>query len=405
MVTFYSHIVKFIFALQLGFTKPQMNHLVTLIHGVILCEGRKTMTQIRRSTNEYRDLSCITRFLKESPWNADHLNHQRTRFITNQIRQLCSDQEEKAVTFLIIDDSQCQKEVSTRHMEGLDFHFSHTEGKSVWSHCVVTSHVVTEHFSFAWDFRPYFRERYCEDHGLSFKSKNDLAVELIQSYPASNDEQVYVLVDSWYTSRKLLDACLQKGFHVIGAFRSNRKLYPAGIGIKANQFAAEYIQSQDLHSVTVDDHTYKIYLYEGQLSDMNHVKVLLSWEDEFDADQTPFCILCTDDDLDLVTIQRYYAVRWKIETGYRYFKDLLGFDQYQLHSCKAIHRYWSIQFMVYNYLEWQRYVWSDRSTMTLGDVVRRIRKEHLGQLVVYVYEQALNEKPLAEVLDTLNIAA
>lgn len=155
----------------------------------------------------------------------------------------------------------------------------------------------------------------------------------------------------------------------------------------------------------MDDHTYKIYLYEGQLSDMNHVKVLLSWEDEFDADQTPFCILCTDDDLDLVTIQRYYAVRWKIETGYRYFKDLLGFDQYQLHSCKAIHRYWSIQFMVYNYLEWQRYVWSDRSTMTLGDVVRRIRKEHLGQLVVYVYEQALNEKPLAEVLDTLNIAA
>lgn len=32
--------------------------------------------------------------------------------------------------------------------------------------------------------------------------------------------------------------------------------------------------------------------------------------------------------------------------------------------------------------------------MTIGDVVRRIRKEHLGQLIVYVYQQALDKKSL-----------
>lgn len=36
--------------------------------------------------------------------------------------------------------------------------------------------------------------------------------------------------------------------------------------------------------------------------------------------------------------------------------------------------------------------------MTIGDVVRRIRKDNLGQIIVYSYEQALAKKPLADVL-------
>ena len=35
-----------------------------------------------------------------------------------------------------------------------------------------------------------------------------------------------------------------------------------------------------------------------------------------------------------------------------------------------------------------------QSEMTLGDVVRRIRDEYFGQVIVYVYQQALEKKPL-----------
>jgi hypothetical protein len=107
-------------------------------------------------------------------------------------------------------------------MERLDFHFSHADGKSIWSHSLVTAHVVTEDYSAAWDFRSYFRKEDCETRGVKFKSKNDLAIELIETYLSSPDEQVYVLIDSWYTSKRLIDTCAEKGFHVIGAFRANR---------------------------------------------------------------------------------------------------------------------------------------------------------------------------------------
>lgn len=50
------------------------------------------------------------------------------------------------------------------------------------------------------------------------------------------------------------------------------------------------------------------------------------------------------------TIQRYYHVRWNIETGYRYFKELLGFDQYQLLSFEVIQRFGAIQYLTQNFL-------------------------------------------------------
>ncbi|GGK02467.1 hypothetical protein GCM10007063_25960 [Lentibacillus kapialis] len=99
-------------------------------------------------------------------------------------------------------------------------------------------------------------------------------------------------------------------------------------------------------------------------------------------------------------------MRWHIGTGYRFFKDLLGFDQYQLLSHKGIERYWCIQFLTYNFLEYQRLEWKQPGIpTTIGDVVRRVRKDYLCRSVVYAYEQALAEKPIADVLKQLKLTA
>jgi len=58
MVTCYSQIDQFILALELQLSKPQMNHLLTFIHGIILTDGCINVAQIRHSTGETRDLSA-----------------------------------------------------------------------------------------------------------------------------------------------------------------------------------------------------------------------------------------------------------------------------------------------------------------------------------------------------------
>lgn len=408
MVTFYSAIVKFLLAMQFQMSKPQFNHLLSFVHGIILCEGRKNVTQFRNKTGKQRHLSSMTNFLNHSPWCVNRFQRRRMQILLEKIQSRRSKKgDQRSLVFFIIDDTSCKKDSSTKRMEGLDYHFAHDDGKSVWSHCIVTAHLVSEDHSFAWDFRSYFRESYCEEHGIIFKSKNELAMEMIQAYPFSDDELVYVLADSWYTSKDLIDSCNAKGFHLIAAVRTNRTIYPAGIKIQISDFASKYIRPSDLRSVTVGKQgPYWIYEYEGPLADTENVKVLLSWENEFDSSKKPFCILCTDKSLDLVTILRYYQVRWNIETGYRYFKELLGFDQYQLQSYNAIKRFWAIQYLTYNFLEIQRLEWSTSDTpVTLGDVVRKIRQDYFGQVIVYVYEQALAQKPLKEVLKFLKLNA
>jgi hypothetical protein len=43
--------------------------------------------------------------------------------------------------------------------------------------------------------------------------------------------------------------------------------------------------------------------------------------------------------------------------------------------------------------------------LTLGEVVYRIRQEYFGQIIVYVYQQALEKKPLFDILKGLKIPA
>jgi SRSO17 transposase len=407
MVTFYLAIVKFIFVLKLELSKPQRKHLISMVHGIILCAGRKNITQIRNAARQDCHLSSMTNFLNHSPWCVNRMQRRRMQFVIETLRKQRAKKGDTCTpVFFIIDDTSCKKDKSTKKMESLDFHYAHDEGKSVWSHCIVTSHIVSRESSYALDFRQYFREEYCKTHDIKFKSKNDLAIEMIQAYEADENESVYVLMDSWYTSKKLIDTCNSKGFHVIAAVRANRIICPKGISIPIDEFSTRFIHKSDLRSVTVENQgKFWVYEYEGSLSDMENVKLLLSWKNDYTPSSKPqACILCTDQSLDLVTIQRFYHVRWNIETGYRYFKELLGFDQYQLLSYVGIERFWAIQFLTYNYLEFQRNEWSKANgSMTLGDVVYRIRQEYFGQIIVNVYLQALEHKPLKEILTLLMI--
>jgi SRSO17 transposase len=408
MVSLYLPIVKFILALKLEFSKPQLGHLFTLVHGIILCAGRKNMTQIRNAARGDRHLSNVTNFLNHSPWCANRMQRRRMAAIMTRIRnkQLKSGDARRLV-FLIVDDTCCKKDKSTKKMEALSFQYSHEEGRSIWCHNLVTTHIVCNGQSYAFDFRPYCQSEYCEAQRIDFKSKNDLALEMIEAFPANDDERVYVLMDSWYTSEKVINACNRKGFHVIATLRTNRLICPSGITIKISDFAEQHIRKSDLRSVTVEGQgTYWVYPYEGPVSEIENVKLLLSWKDVYTASSKPqVCLLCTDLSLDLVTIQQYYHVRWNIETGYRYFKELLGFDQYQLLSFHGIQRFWAIQFLTQNFLEFQRQEWMPHSVeLTLGDVVRRIREEFFGQIILYVYQQALEKKPLFDILKHLKIS-
>ena len=49
----------------------------------------------------------------------------------------------------------------------------------------------------------------------------------------------YFLCDCWYVSEKIINTFARRGFHTIGALKTNRLLYPSGMKKKLRELAAE----------------------------------------------------------------------------------------------------------------------------------------------------------------------
>jgi len=340
-----NELIDFLQDVNYGMSKTQFNHLITMMEGSIQIEGKMSISKIAENIATAKDKSCIYRFLSESPWDDGLLNRNRISFLEYHLEHYIKPGE---IGFLVIDDTTNLKDVRTKAMEGLDFHYSHTEGKICWSHCVVTSNFVAGPYAMPLHFKPYYREEKCKELGIVFESKVDIAKGFIKEFHTpSNIKRLYVLTDSWYTSISLIEEALCKGYHIIGCVKSNKTIFPCGIKIKISQFM-KYIEPSTLDLVTVEGKKYRVYRYEGKVGTFDNAVLLISYEVKEDGFESPICILSTDIELGNETILRYYAVRWTIETGYQYLKENLGFDEYKVRSLVSIERYILLCFLAYN---------------------------------------------------------
>ena len=81
------------------------------------------------------------------------------------------------------------------------------------------------------------------------------------------------------------------------------------------------------------------------------------------------------------------AARWDIEVLFADTKELLGLDQYQLMSAKAIRRFWTLVMVAYCFLDEER-VRLQREQhrhTTIGDAWRHTQKIHWCHFIDWVH--------------------
>ncbi|MBE2909174.1 IS701 family transposase, partial [Anoxybacillus flavithermus] len=274
--------------------------------------------------------TTLSHFFTKSPWEEETLLRKLQQWVLHRVER--SSKRENQPIFVSIDDTICQKTKpssrATHAIQGCDWHYCHAEKKSIWGHSLVwlMVHAMTQAFPFA--FRLYDK--------AAGKSKGELAIEMLSSLDVHRP--VYVLMDSWYPSQTLVEACLKKGFHVIAMLKANRLLYPKGIAVQVREFA-RYIEPKDTHLVTVGKERYRVYRYEGSLKGLDDAVVLLAWKaDQSMTSEHLHCVLSTDRELSDEEILRYYAARWSIECFFRQAKDQLKLDGYRVRGRRAVKR-------------------------------------------------------------------
>lgn len=179
------------------FSKPQYEYFVTVLLGLLECEGRRTLSGILSKVAQPPSLSGLSRFLSESPWIAEALVViWLERFRTEMQPLVEAEREQQRPTqpkrrgrpkdplvtgYLIGDDSTMSKSKG-RKMEGLGKHHSTTLEQRIVGHSLVQGLYVLLDRRLPLAPQLYRQEKVCETEAVAFQSKIALMETLIREF-------------------------------------------------------------------------------------------------------------------------------------------------------------------------------------------------------------------------------
>ncbi|WP_427340426.1 hypothetical protein [Caloranaerobacter sp. DY30410] len=101
-------------------SKPQFNHLCSIVNGLINIKGNKTISKIAEGILSAKDKSSIYKFLSRSKWDDSLLNRNRINYLNHYI--IKNNVSNNSVGFLVIDNTVNVKK-GAKKIQGLRFKF------------------------------------------------------------------------------------------------------------------------------------------------------------------------------------------------------------------------------------------------------------------------------------------
>ncbi|MCL5959207.1 MAG: transposase [Chloroflexi bacterium] len=398
-----------------SFSQPQWQHFVTVLLALMQCEEHRTLSALLRQVAGvgYR-IDGLHRFFKSAPWHPEQLvarwwrhycrtlgpvvaaEHARQRSLRPKLR---GRPRKTVVTgFLIIDDSTHAKRKGKK-MEGLGHHYSTIEGKPIKGHSLFAAlHVLLGHRC-PLAPRLYRQKTVCQQEKAKFQSKIDLAEDVMDTFVPVPNTRTHVLMDSWFTCRRLWKKALGRGGAITSGLKSNRKIRVVDpergrVYVHLPQYAA---------GLTAEDYQPVPWPHEDGTSRTVYAHLIKTWvrnlgpcqvlvvRDRLDQPLKEVRYWATSErEADIATVVSWAAQRWAIETFFADVKEVFGTDQYQLRSVKGLVRFWHLAFLGYCYLEERRAALLAAGTspdLTIGQARCHQQKCHRRLMLGWIHDQ------------------
>ena len=155
-------LVSFISCLGILMSEPQRRHLLQMLDGLLMCGGRKTISNIYRQHVSQPAPKTGADFFRESPWDAVGMGKQRKQKLLLHLLSIGQKLGLGKVIKISIDDSLGKKGKATKHLDAVDIQHNHSESRGkqqVYSngYVYVAVHVHFGPFGFTFDLRLYLR--------------------------------------------------------------------------------------------------------------------------------------------------------------------------------------------------------------------------------------------------------
>lgn len=258
---------------------------------------------------------------------------------------------------MVIDDSGCKK--WGFKTEGAKKQYLSSEDKITNCNIVVVSAYCDQKKRFSIYLKPYIPE----DDGFfrvsveDFKSKIELAKELIEDAIEKELNFSDVLIDSWYFSNNLVQFIQEKRQTFITEAEVDRLISYRGKWTRAGELV-KLIPYDRLRWVTVTTpHGKKkgfyTYAFKSKLKELKGNFLVVVAIGKWDKNDPNDVHVYVTDHLSYqgFDVLRKYALRWDIECIFRDLKENVAFDHYQVRTIKAISRHWHLASLAYTFLE------------------------------------------------------
>ena len=394
------------------FSKPQYQHFVTVLLGLMLCEGTRTLSGLLRQIADSPSLAGLSRFLSEAPWEEaavveNWLRHFREEMqpqVAAEVQREHQMQPKRrgrpkapVVTGYLIGDDSTMHKRKAKKMEGLGMHHSTTEDKRVRGHSLVESLYVVRGRRCPLAPQLYRQQAICEAEGVPFASKIDLMEAVIRTFEPIAGTVTHVLLDSWYSAKRLWRAAREREFLITTGIKCNRWLAVADPSAPKGwkwQRLSEYtaqLSASDYVELAWPKGKKMVYVHvvTTRVRSLYRCQVVIVRQSLDDPVSQARYWASSDVEASPELLLAHIAARWDIEVLFGDGKEELGLDHYQLMSAAAIVRFWTLAMLAYVFLEeerdrlqtqWQRPV-------TIGEARREIQRRHRRHLLDWLHEQ------------------
>jgi len=367
------------------FNRSQLRHFAEYLTGLVV-SANKTITGINAHFLNHTDQSAKNHFLTDSAWDDNQLTENRIQLILDHCQK-----RKISEGLLVIDDTISHK--TGQQIEEVDWFWDHSSHHYALGHQLVSSQFVSDSFHAPVDYRLYLKE---EQVGKDqFKSKLDLAIELIDQAKDSGIPFSCVAGDSWYFCEKIIKHLEVLSKDWVFASKSNRTINSGNRWIKLSEFVKE-LTVEDFKQVTIiktNGKQLSVYAYSKtvRMKKVGRVKVFVSYlKEPFKGH--PFFLVSNRKDWRIEKILSVYAKRWPIETFFKDAKQNLGLESCEMRRLNGIRRHWNLVFLAYTLLEFESCSghlskWIKSNVVTIGGKCRMATSEIVRSFIFWTYHQ------------------
>jgi len=361
-----------------------------------LVTGRKpTVRSIASRLVEPVDQSSLNRFLTLYEWDEEKLNRGRLETL-----QSIEEMRWRVEGVTALDDSLLPK--TGRKMPGAGKFWDPSSKSYVHAQCLVTSHYVDLEKDYPVGFRQYFKHGSREARENGFRSKVDLAMELVDECERLGVAAENYVFDAWYLSKRLTSHIETYGKGWVSRLKANRIVYYEERRMTIKAFG-KTVPKKAFKEVRVLDKAYWVHTQVLDINKLGKIRVVICYDNK-DMKGEPVYLATNRLYWEEVKVVQCYSLRFRIDTFYKDTKQNLGLGGCNLRSLRGTRRHWQLGFLGYSLLEARicrsRLYKRLESDKTIGAECRQAFKDLLQNLIQWVYSMA-DKIPFEKILDVI----